>query len=281
MLNSGVFFRILKDGENHLKYIREFVDTYDLPYSFSDDDSNEAPALLAKDGHLVVKTSWDYMNIVVFYVPELITDNQKSWLDTNLDSFKNYEYLGFNNYSLVDDEVIEERIEDLEKEVVEINKRYLNFRKSLGVEGRVIIVPDEEQIKDDVFEKIIVGNENHVDRYQDFSDKYHLGYEFSDNDSYIAPLTMASIGHFCYNTAESISNILMYIPEVVTERQYNYFVNNREMILNYVDKKATAVKDRDGNLVIETLDDFDLIEKEVNKRYGKYKKLKEEKGHVR
>lgn len=281
MLNSGVFFRVLKDGENHLKYIREFVDTYDLPYSFSDDDSNEAPALLAKDGHLVVKTSWDYMNIVVFYVPELITDNQKSWLDTNLDSFKNYEYLGFNNYSLVDDEVIEERIEDLEKEVVEINKRYLNFRKSLGVEGRVIIVPDEEQIKDDVFEKIIVGNENHVDRYQDFSDKYHLGYEFSDNDSYIAPLTMASIGHFCYNTAESISNILMYIPEVVTERQYNYFVNNREMILNYVDKKATAVKDRDGNLVIETLDDFDLIEKEVNKRYGKYKKLKEEKGHVR
>ncbi len=281
MLNSGVFFRILKDGENHLKYIREFVDTYNLSYSFSDDDSNEAPALLAKDGFLVVKTSWDYMNIVVFYVPELITDNQKSWLDTNLDSFKNYEYLGFNNYSLVDDEVIEERIEDLEKEVVEINKRYLNFRKSLGVEGRVIIVPDEEQIKDDVFEKIIVGNENHVDRYQDFSDKYHLGYEFSDNDSYIAPLTMASIGHFCYNTAESISNILMYIPEVVTERQYNYFVNNREMILNYVDKKATAVKDRDGNLVIETLDDFDLIEKEVNKRYGKYKKLKEEKGHVR
>ena len=281
MLNSGVFFRILKDGENHLKYIREFVDTYDLPYSFTDDNSNIAPALLAKDAHLVVKTSWDYMNIVVFYVPELITDNQKSWLDTNLDSFKNYEYLGFNNYSLVDDEVIEERIEDLEKEVVEINKRYLNFRKSLGVEGRVIIVPDEEQIKDDVFEKIIVGNENHVDRYQDFSDKYHLGYEFSDNDSYIAPLTMASIGHFCYNTAESISNILMYIPEVVTERQYNYFVNNREMILNYVDKKATAVKDRDGNLVIETLDDFDLIEKEVNKRYGKYKRSKEDKGHVR
>ena len=281
MLNSGVFFRILKDGENHLKYIREFVDTYDLPYSFTDDNSNIAPALLAKDGFLVIKTSWDFMNIVVFYVPELITDNQKSWLDTNLDSFKNYEYLGFNNYSLVDDEVIEERIEDLEKEVVEINKRYLNFRKSLGVEGRVIIVPDEEQIKDDVFEKIIVGNENHVDRYQDFSDKYHLGYEFSDNDSYIAPLTMASIGHFCYNTAESISNILMYIPEVVTERQYNYFVNNREMILNYVDKKATAVKDRDGNLVIETLDDFDLIEKEVNKRYGKYKRSKEDNGHVR
>ena len=154
-------------------------------------------------------------------------------------------------------------------------------RKKFEVEGRVIIVPDEEQIEEDLFDDIIVGNENHVDRYQDFSDKYHLGYKFSENDSYIAPLTMASIGHFCYNTAESISNILMYIPEVVTKRQYDYFVNNKEMILKYVGRKATAVKKRDGNLIIEALDDFDLIEKEVNKRYEEYKKKGEEKGHVR
>ena len=281
MIDSGVFFRILKSGENHLKYIREFVDTYNLPYSFSDDDSNIAPVLLAKDGHLVVKTSWDYMNIAVFYVPWLITTNQKKWLDTNLDSFKDYEYVGFNNYSLIDGEGKEEKIEVLDEEVIAINKRYLNYRKSLGIEGRVIIIPDEEQIKDDLFEGIIVGKEHHVDRYQDFSDKYHLGYNFSENDSYIAPLTMASIGHFCYNTAESISNILMYIPEVVTKRQYDYFVNNKEMILKYVGRKATAVKKRDGNLIIEALDDFDLIEKEVNKRYEEYKKKGEEIGHVR
>ena len=280
MLNSDVFFRILNSGENHLKYIKEFIDTYNLPYRFTDDDSNIAPALLAKDGFLVVKTSWDYMNIAVFYVPSLITDNQKRWLDINLNNFKDYEYLGFNNYSEVDGKVIEEKIEDFDIELSIINKRYLDFRKSLE-EGRVIIVPDEEQIKDDLFEGIIVGNKNHVDRYQDFSNKYNLGYDFSENDSYIAPLTMASLGHFCYNTAESISNILMYIPEVVTKRQYDYFVNNKEMILKYVDTKATAVKKRDGNLIIEALDDFDLIEKEVNKRYEEYKKKGEEIGHVR
>ena len=148
-------------------------------------------------------------------------------------------------------------------------------------EGRVIIVPDEEQIKDDLFEGIIVGNKNHVDRYQDFSNKYNLGYDFSENDSYIAPLTMASLGHFCYNTAESISNILMYIPEVVTKRQYDYFVNNKDMILKYVDRSAMAIKNRDGNLVTEELDGLDLIEKEVKKRFEEYKKKSEEKGHVR
>ena len=280
MLNSDVFFRILNIGENHLKYIKEFIDTYNLPYRFTDDDSNIAPALLAKDGFLVVKTSWDYMNIAVFYVPSLITDNQKRWLDINLNNFKDYEYLGFNNYSEVEGKVIEEKIEDFDIELSIINKRYLDFRKSLE-EGRVIIVPDEEQIKDDLFEEIIVGNENHVDRYQDFSNKYNLGYDFSENDSYIAPLTMASLGHFCYNTAESISNILMYIPEVVTKRQYDYFVNNREMILKYVDKKATTIRNKDGNLVTEELDGLDLIEKEVKNRFEEYKKKSEDKGNVR
>ena len=230
---------------------------------------------------MVVKTSWDFMNIAVFYIPELVTTNQKKWLDTNLDSFKNYEYLGFNNYSLVDGHFKMKYIENFDEELMQIEMGYLNFRKRFEVEGRVIIVPDEEQIKDDLFEEIIVGNENHVDRYQDFSDKYHLGYNFSENDSYIAPLTMASLGHFCYNTAESISNILMYIPEVVTKRQYDYFVNNKEMILKYVGRKATVVKNIDGNFITEELDDFDLIEKEVNKRYEEYKKKSEEKGHVR
>ena len=280
MLNIDVFFRILNSGENHLKYIKEFIDTYNLPYRFTDDDSNIAPALLAKDGHLVVKTSWDYMNIAVFYVPSLITDNQKRWLDINLNNFKAYEYLGFNNYSVIDNKVIEEKIENFDVELSIINKRYLDFRKSLE-EGRVIIVPDEEQIKDDLFEGIIVNSENHVDRYQDFSNKYHLGYDFSENDSYIAPLTMASLGHFCYNTAESIDTILMYIPEVVTKRQYDYFVNNKDMILKYVDRSAMAIRNRDGNLVTEELDGLDLIEKEVKKRFEEYKKKSEEKGHVR
>ena len=221
------------------------------------------------------------MNIAVFYVPSLITDNQKRWLDINLNNFKGYEYISFNNYSEVDGKVIEEKIEDFDIELSIINKRYLDFRKRFKVVGRVIIVPDEEQIEDDLFEGIIVDSENHVDRYQDFSNKYHLGYKFSKDDFLVAPLTMASLGHFCYNTAESISNILMYVPEVVTKRQYDYFVNNKEMILKYVDKKATIVKNRDGNFITEELDDFDLIEKEVNKRYEEYKKKSEEIGHVR
>ena len=221
------------------------------------------------------------MDTTVFYIPELITNNQKKWLDTNLDSFKNYKYLGFLNYNVIDGKVKEEIIEDLDKEVVEINKRYLNYRKSLGVEGRVIIVPDEEQIEDEVFDEIIVGNENHVDRYQDFSDKYHLEYKFSENDSYIAPLTMASLGHFCYNIADSVSTILSFVPEVVTERQYNYFVDNKDKLLSYDNISFLFVRIIDDTLYKDEFDDLEKIEKEVNKRYEEYKKKGEEIGHVR
>lgn len=271
----------MKNKEKHLKYIKEFVDIYNLSYSFSDNDSNMAPLMLAGAGHLVVKTSWDFMNMVIFYVPKYITYNQKMWLDINLNNFKNYDYVGFNNYSVVNGKIKEELVEDINKEIIEIKKRHIDYyRKKLEVEGRVIIVPDEEKI-DEVFDEIIVGNENHVNRYQDFSDKYHLGYKFSENDSYIAPLTMASLGHFCYNTAESISNILMYIPETVTKRQYDYFIDNKEKFLKYVDRKATAVRVENDELLTEEFDDFTLIEKEVNKRYEEYKKKGEEKGHVR
>lgn len=230
---------------------------------------------------MVIKTSWDFMDIAVFYIPELLTTNQKRWLDTNLEGFKNYDYVGFNNYSLINDKVKEENIENIDEEIAVLNKRYLNYRKSLGVEGRVIIVQDEEQIEDEIFDELIVGNENHVDKYQDFSDKYHLDYKFNENDSYIAPLTMASLGHFCYNIADSINTILSFVPEVVTKRQYNYFVNNKDKLLNYDNVSFLFIRRIDEDLYKDEFNDLEKIEKEIKKRYDEYKKKREEKNNVR
>ena len=65
------------------------------------------------------------------------------------------------------------------------------------------------------------------------------------------------------------------------KRQYDYFINNKEMILKYSDRKATISKNIDGKFIIEELDGLDLIEKEVKKRYEEYKKKSEDKGNVR
>lgn len=39
---------------NHLPCFQEFPDKYGLGYRFTNDDSQEAPLSLAKDGHLIV-----------------------------------------------------------------------------------------------------------------------------------------------------------------------------------------------------------------------------------
>ena len=47
--------------------------------------------------------------------------------------------------------------------------------------GSVIIIPNENIIEDNYFEKVIVMN--HLEGFQEFSNKYNLGYQFS-NDYY-------------------------------------------------------------------------------------------------
>ena len=44
--------------------------------------------------------------------------------------------------------------------------------------GKVVIIPDERQILADSFERDVYYGEDHVEVYQEFSDKYRLGYSF-------------------------------------------------------------------------------------------------------
>ena len=92
-----------------------------------------------------------------------------------------------------------------------------------------------------------------------------MGYKFSKDDFLVAPLTMASLGHFCYNTVEGFGNIIIDIPKTVTKRQYDYFINNKEMILKYSDRKATISKNIDGKFIIEELDGLDYRKRSKEK----------------
>ena len=69
--------------------IQEFSDCYKLGYHFKKEDYQEAPCLLAKDGFLVAKTV-DNAGILIFYVPEFISDNQCMWYNENIHLFSKY-----------------------------------------------------------------------------------------------------------------------------------------------------------------------------------------------
>ncbi len=122
ILETDIFYRKLKSGEKHLPYIQEFCDENNLDYHFTISDSNIAPKVIASDGHLVVKTSKDFMTFSIVYLPDAITNMQKWWLDVNLSMLKDADYLGFSAYNKKDNNFID--IEDYTTALSEIKARY-------------------------------------------------------------------------------------------------------------------------------------------------------------
>lgn len=74
----------------HITGFQSFSDKYNLGYQFGNNDSQEAPIKLAKDGHLIIKTV-KYDDVVIFYIPEVITKRQLEWLNDNMEN--NYIYI--------------------------------------------------------------------------------------------------------------------------------------------------------------------------------------------
>ena len=98
LLDAPVFERKLKKGERHIKFIKEFCDTYQNPDFVPEMNDNIAPIYLSQCGHLVIKTNHDAMNIAVFYIPEELTLNEQKWIDENIMKYYSYEYTGFNYF---------------------------------------------------------------------------------------------------------------------------------------------------------------------------------------
>ncbi len=122
ILETDIFYRKLKPGEKHLPYIQEFCDENNLDYHFTISDSNIAPKVIASDGHIVVKTSKDFMTFSIVYLPDVITNMQKWWLDVNLSMLKEADYLGFSVYNKKDNNFSD--IEDYATALNEIKIRY-------------------------------------------------------------------------------------------------------------------------------------------------------------
>lgn len=99
--------------------------------------------------------------------------------------------------------------------------------------GKVVIVPDERQILADSFSEDIPYALDHAMAYQDFSDKYNLGLNLSNDSSQAASLQVTQLGHFSYKTEDNSNIIIFYLPEVITDQQMGYFDNHRMDFMKY------------------------------------------------
>ena len=117
-------------GENLTKKIQEFSDMYQLGFQFKFDDYQEAPCKIAELGHLVVKSEDSY-GLVIFYLPERITDRQLEWVYQNEMILSKYSVIGAYNLQKISDEVKWENFYGMDKIKKEINRKYLVGKSGL------------------------------------------------------------------------------------------------------------------------------------------------------
>lgn len=79
--------------QNHLEAFRDFSEKFKLGYHFKDEDYQEAPLQIAKEGHLSIKTI-DDAGLFIIYIPRVVTDRQIEWFYKNMDNYNQYQTIG-------------------------------------------------------------------------------------------------------------------------------------------------------------------------------------------
>lgn len=108
--------------------------------------------------------------------------------------------------------------------------------------GRLIVVPNEEQILQESFEWQVKQEKSHTFGLQKFSDTYNLGYQFEEDDYHQAPCDIAESGHMVIKTDEDASLVIFYLPERVTDRQYNYIYNHQSELSSYMQVNGYSLR---------------------------------------
>lgn len=119
----------METAKSHLPCFQAFSDKYELGYQFADDDYQEAPLTLAKDGHLVVKIEQASKSLICYY-PKVITDRQNNWIHDNIMLMMNYPSIGC--YAIKENDNIKDikPIEGMNAIIHEADRRNLLYEKS-------------------------------------------------------------------------------------------------------------------------------------------------------
>ncbi len=138
--------------------------------------------------------------------------------------------------------------------------------------GKLYVIPDENQILEEEFYKDI--RTNHLDGFQEFSDQYQLGYQFKKEEYQDAPCYLALDGHLILKTVDDSGLVIIYIPEVVTDRQYMWFYNHQNLLAKYSMIGAYAVHLNENGYDTDEIEGMDRIMQIFNRKNMLYQEKK-------
>lgn len=141
--------------------------------------------------------------------------------------------------------------------------------------GKLIIIPDENQVLGGVFETNI--RSSHLTGIQEFCDKYKLGYKFRNEEYQDAPCRLALDGHLILKTVEQGSGGVMicYIPPLVTDNQAMWISSQNFSFDKYSYVGAYAIDEEqfdDKQISYKEVEGMDNIIKVINQKNMLYNK---------
>ena len=92
--------------------------------------------------------------------------------------------------------------------------------------GNLIIIPDENQILNPIFKEDITGKDSHNTGIEKFIKKYYPNTQIKiDLDDYNgAPCEIVKMNHLVIKTEDTISLLIFYLPEIITDRQITWLM---------------------------------------------------------
>lgn len=137
----------------------------------------------------------------------------------------------------------------------------------LNSRGKLWIIPNESQILQEVFERDIIKGENYIRYIQEFSDIYQLGFTFQETDYQLAPCEIALLSHMVIKSEDEMSLAICYLPEKITDRQYNWLYLNSNMLNKYIQINGYSLQtaDEDG-ICFKKVHGMEEIMKEAKKK---------------
>lgn len=119
-----LFFEEVLGEESHVKAIQDFSNQYNLGFTFTPNDSQQAPIEIAGRGHLVIKSDEDN-KLLFFYIPKRVTNRQMEYFSNNELDFSNI-------YTMIGCFSLEEEGIEVKNGLLEIKKEFIR-KNNIGI----------------------------------------------------------------------------------------------------------------------------------------------------
>lgn len=136
--------------------------------------------------------------------------------------------------------------------------------------GMLWIIPDEHKIIQPLFQKQVGNGISHTTHMVEFVEKYGLNLNVRETDYHEGPCMIAEDGHLVIKSTDNVSQLVFYIPDVITNRQIEFVSENQFAFSNYQLIGGYSLRHLDGEVVWKTLHGMNEIMLEINKKNMAY-----------